>query len=145
MYQLGCLHWNIAGHKPASQVNVVPAAAAQWLKAVLRNCLDFWKCAVPALKQSCCLLSGKVQYLVHGKEELVIHTSWTNSTFSSLPDPPHPTPHTQKKKKQEKLQCDCGRGKGHFKESTPLCELHTSSLSAGSWKCRVAPRLHYQQ
>jgi len=83
--------------KPASQVNVVPAAAAQQLKAVLGNCVDFWKCAVPALEQSCCLLSGKVLYLGQEKEELVIHTSWTISTFSSHPDHPlHPS-HTQKR------------------------------------------------
>lgn len=34
----------------------------------------------------CCLLSGKVLSLVHGKEEWVIHPSWIISTFSSFLD-----------------------------------------------------------
>lgn len=89
-HQLGHLPWNTPGHKPAKHVSAEPAAAAQqltaapgivWISGTVQGQLLNW---------SHCLLSGKVLYLVHGKEQSVIHTSWTISTFSSLPDHPHP-------------------------------------------------------
>lgn len=130
--QLGHLPWNIPGHKSAGQVSGEPAAAAQqltatpgivWISGTVR-------CQLPNCSR--CLLSGKALYIVHGKEESVIHTSWTISTFSSLPDHPPPSPHMQKGKK---FLCGCGRGGDVLRRAhVELCGLCTASLSTGSWK-----------
>lgn len=63
----------------------------------------------------------------------MIHTSWTISTLSSLPDHPH-APLTHKKKGKKSFRVAVGGAKGCFKESTWLCALCTAWLSARGWK-----------
>lgn len=117
----GDLPWNIPGHQPASQGRAEPAAAAQQLTASPGTAWISGTVQCQLLNWSRCLLSGKVLYLVHGKEESVIHTSWTIPTFSSLPDHPHPPLTHKNKKRKEKSFLVAAGGARDLRKAHGLC------------------------